>query len=131
MLPWNSGRLTWICAWVSTLIYFLSKKAKAPDNNKQQTASEKVLAINKTLKQACTQNDPTMAKDVLLQWGREKFNLSSLVKIAQQWNIIIILYSDNTETWQGNALWSAFQNNKSVDLDKSETLDPLQALFKI
>ena len=72
---------------MSTLIYFLSKKDKAPDNNKQQTASEKVLAINKTLKQACTQNNPTMAKDVLLQWGREKFILSNLATIAQQCDV--------------------------------------------
>ena len=80
-----------------------------------------------------------MAKDALLQWGRENFNQSNLTKIAQQCDTTLrdeilslnsVLYSTNTEAWQGTDLWSAFQNNKSTDTKKNEDFDPLQPLFK-
>ena len=137
---WFWLTLFFACAWVSTLIYFLTKKSEATDNTRQQAASGKVLVIKKKLKQACTTNDPIMAKDALLQWGRENFNQSNLAKIAQQCDTGLrdeilslnsVLYSANTEAWQGTDLWSAFQNNKSTDTKKNEVLDPLQPLFKI
>lgn len=128
------------CAWVGTLIYFLTRKTKKPITDKQQDTKEKVLAINKTLKQACTNNDPIMAKDALLQWGREEFKQSNLTSIAQQCggdlqdeilSLNAILYSNTAGTWQGSTLWLAFQSNKSATPKKSEDLDPLQPLFKI
>ncbi len=128
------------CAWIATLIYFLSKKTKETKDIKPQIAKEKEVAILKMLKQACINNEPVMVKDVLLKWGRKEFKQSSLTNIAQQCDAALldeihslnaILYSNNAEAWQGNALWLAFQSNQSTRAEKRETLDPLQPLFKI
>ncbi|NOQ14744.1 MAG: protein BatD [Methyloprofundus sp.] len=137
---WFWLSLFFASAWVLTLIYFLSRKSRVTDNKPQQLSSEKVLAVNKALKQACKENDPAMAKDVLLQWGRENFKQSSLSKIAQQCDqslqdeillLNTVLYANNTEDWQGSNLWAAFQSNKAGYSEKSAPLDPLQPLFKI
>jgi len=137
---WFWLTLFFASAWLATLIYFLSRKTGLTDSEQHQGGGEKTLAINKILKQACTNSDPIMAKDALLQWGREKFKQSSLNKIAQHCSVELqneilslntVLYSDTAEEWQGSVLWSAFQKNKSADTEKNEPLETLPALFKI
>jgi len=136
---WFWLALFFACAWLATLVYFLSRK-KA-NTEKQQFAVEKKSAVDKNLKKACTNNDPIMAKDALLRWGRENFNQSSLSKIAEQFEqplqgeilaLNAILYSDiSAQTWQGAMLWTAFKNHKPDDMAGKNQLDPLQPLFKI
>ena len=137
---WFWLTLFFASAWGVTLIYFLSKKTRTADSQQPLDTREKALATHKTLKQACLNNDPIMAKDALLQWGREKFKQSSLNKIAQQCGIDLqneilslnaVLYDNTTEAWQGSALWSAFQGNKSTNAEESEPQEALPALFKI
>ena len=81
---WFWLTLFFASAWVGTLVYFLFRKTGVADDKQQQLADEKVLVVKKALKQACTDNDPVMAKDILLQWGRENFKQSNLTRIAQQ-----------------------------------------------
>jgi len=137
---WFWLTLFFASAWVGTLVYFLFRKNGVADDKQQQLADEKVLAVKKALKQACTDNDPVMAKDVLLQWGRENFKQSNLTRIAQQCDqslqdeillLNAVLYANNKNDWQGSELWSAFQSNKTGGVEKMEALDPLQPLFKI
>lgn len=137
---WFWLTLFFASAWVVTLIYFLSRKTEPTEKKQQLANSEKVIAVNKKLKQACTSNDPIMAKDILLHWGREEFRQSSLSKIAEQCDIDLqdailslnaVLYSNNTEAWQGDILWTAFQKNKSAYVEKTRDIDPLPALYKI
>ncbi len=127
-------------AWVSTLVYFLLRKPRMGKIRQAELTAKKEDAADKMLKQACTNDNPIMAKDALLQWGREHFKQSSLNHIAQHCDkqlqneilsLNAVLYSKTKETWQGNALWQAFQNNKSTNTEKKEHLDPLQPLFKI
>ncbi|GAW86087.1 conserved hypothetical protein [Bathymodiolus platifrons methanotrophic gill symbiont] len=135
---WFWLALFFAAAWLVTLVYFLSRKSS--NTKKKQVAVEKKPDVNKNLKQACSNNDSIMAKDALLQWGREKFNQSSLTKIAEQCDqllqreILVLnaaLYSAKVEEWQGTELWLAFQNNKLAKGEGSEQEDPLQPLFKI
>lgn len=136
---WFWLTLFFASAWVGTLVYFLFRKTGVADD-KQQQIDEKVWVVKKALKQACADNDPVMAKDALLQWGRENFKQSNLTRIAQQCDqglqdeILLLnaaLYANNTNDWQGSELWSAFQSNKTCGIEKTEALDPLQPLFKI
>lgn len=135
---WFWLTLFFASAWILTLGYFLSRKSSKP--NKPQAGVEKKSTVDKELKKACANNDPVMAKNALLQWGRDKFKQSSLSKIAacsdpqlqdEILSLNAVLYSDNAQVWQGADLWTAFQSNKSADIEKSELADPLQPLFKI
>lgn len=129
------------CAWVITLVYFLAKNTGQAKKQAQSSLAEKSSAAAKKLKQACVKNNPLMAKDALLQWGRESFQLSSLAKIADSCDealqneimaLNIILYSDNSRAWQGGSLWRAFQENTSAHKKKiSSETEPLAPLFKI
>ena len=135
---WFWLALFFVSAWIATLVYFLSRKSGNTEN--KQVSIEKKPTVNKNLKKACSNNDSIMAKDALLQWGREKFNQSSLTKIAEQCDqplrqemlaLNAALYSNKAEEWQGAELWTAFQNNKSAEVKNTEPVDPLQPLFKI
>lgn len=126
------------CGWLITLVYFLSRKKS--QTAKRQGIVEKKSTAEKDLKKACAKNAPIMAKDALLQWGRELFNQSSLSKIAGQCDPLLqaeilvlntVLYSAKAEEWQGTELWAAFQKYKSADVEKSAQDDPLQPLFNI
>lgn len=126
--------------WGATLIYFLSKKTEATKQDKASAITKKMLVADKKLRLACTENNSVMAKDALLEWGREQFGYSSLSKIAEQCNTDLqdeilalnrLLYSNNTGAWKGNPLWVSFQNHKPAIKEKSEALNPLPPLFKI
>jgi len=136
--PWFWLALFFATAWLVTLGYFLSRKAGQTE--KQQAIVEKKSPVNKNLKKACSINDPIMAKDALLVWGREQFNQSSLTKVSAQCDqplqdeirsLNTVLYKENTQEWQGAGLWNAFQNNKTLDKEDTDLVDPLQPLFKI
>ncbi|RLA24999.1 MAG: protein BatD [Gammaproteobacteria bacterium] len=137
---WFGLAVFFACGWLGTVVYFLSKKGRKVKNESTGFPAEKQLAIDKQLKKACTNNDSVMAKDALLRWGRDKFNQSSLTKVAEQCNrplqaelvaLNAVLYGDKTAEWQGAKLWTAFQNNKAAGDGKSSDLDPLQPLFNI
>ncbi|WP_428355700.1 BatD family protein [Methyloprofundus sp.] len=135
---WFWLTLFFALAWLVTLAYFLSRKLGK--TKKQPVTVEKKSTAKKMLQKACADNDPILAKDALLQWGRDQFKQSSLTKIAEQSGPLLqaeilvlntILYSDKTQAWQGAELWAAFQNNQSVDVVKKDLADPLPPLFKI
>ncbi|BCG66071.1 MAG: hypothetical protein methR_P3947 [Methyloprofundus sp.] len=137
---WLWLALFFACAWLITLIYFLSNRTAKPKKTAHEPAEKSTTAV-KNLKQACIKNEPIMAKDALLQWGREQFNLSNLTKIAEQCDenlqneilaLNIVLYSDKSKAWQGSSLWAAFQAFKTVNSNKKASKeDPLEPLFKI
>jgi hypothetical protein len=128
------------CAWLITLIYFLTNRTVKVKKTVPEPAEKSTAAV-KNLKQACMKNEPIMAKDALLQWGREQFNVSNLTKIAEQCDetlqneilaLNIILYSNKSKAWQGASLWSAFQAFKPDHSNKKVSKeDPLEPLFRI
>lgn len=137
---WFWLALFFACGWAGTVIYFWLNKARETKNWEQQQSAQRVYAVDKNLQLACTQNDPALAKDALLHWGREQFGQSSLSKIALQCDTDLqneilalntVLYSKTTQQWQGDALWSAFQNNQLTNIRKNDVIEPLQPLYKI
>ncbi|NOQ65459.1 MAG: protein BatD [Methyloprofundus sp.] len=136
---WFWLTLLFATLWFATLAYFLAKNSKVIP---EQTTpiKPKSFAIDKVLKRACANNDSLAAKDALVKWGREQFNVSSLSKIAQQCDSVLsdeilalnaVLYSNNSDLWQGESLWTAFQNKQLVESRAVTDTGALQPLFKI
>lgn len=131
---WFWVAVFFISIWLMTLAYCLFTK---PPNNtkKHRVIVEKKPTTKKMLQKACINHNPIMAKDALLQLG-----VPNLTKIAAQYKrplmdeilaLNAVLYGDKPEAWQGDSLWTAFQNNQAEDVAKKELADPLQTLFKI
>jgi len=127
-------------AWLATLIYFLSRNSKKTQKESNLATTEKTGNVDKTLKKACTTNEPALAKEVLIEWGREQFNQSSLTKIAElcapalQNEILAIngiLYGGKNKEWQGAGLWAAFKENQPITTKQTTEAAPLPPLFKI
>ena len=123
--------------WLLTVIWWKPKTA-VPDSPVSAQSVES--ALEKNLKQACWENNPTAAKHVLLQWGKAHFGADSLATIAKlcpeplSGEIELLnqhLYSGQQHAWLGERLRQAFSNakfEKGVKLVGDEVLEPL---FKI
>ncbi|MBE0469856.1 MAG: protein BatD [Methyloprofundus sp.] len=127
-------------AWLVTLIYFLSQKNKLTPKKAVLVATEKTRAVDKILKKACKNNQPRQAKEVLIEWGREQFNQSSLTKIAEQCAPALqseilalneLLYGEKSKQWQGAPLWFAFKENQPITTKQATGTEPLPPLYKI
>jgi len=136
---WIGLALFFAIAWLLTLGYFLSnKKPKVAAGVSPKRITKKLSAV-KSLRQACRENDSDKAKQALLEWGKESFEKNNLEAIAQQCDAELsieiqslntTLYSQNAVQWQGELLWSAFQQRESL-VDETKPVDSLPPLFKI
>ncbi len=127
--------------WLTTL-FFLFKKPKPKQekilvDNTQSNLKEAV----RSLKKACTENNPSQAKDALLAWGKTKFNSNNLSAIGSNCDSTLkneiqllsqSLYStQQTNEWQGRNLLQAFKANeekKEVSDKVGHELEPLYRL---
>jgi len=121
--------------WLFTLIYFLSRRSKPI---KAEIIIEKNLNL-KDLKKACLANNPRVTKDILIDWGRQKYQVSNLGKLAEYCQSPLTeeinelnhyLYSSSNDNWQGLQLWRAF-NAKPQQMDKQVNDDNLEPLHSI
>ncbi len=129
--------------WLATVIYFLTKRpAKKPVNksstDENQTASLKVTVNN--LKKACNDNDAIVAKNCLIDWGRQQFNVSSLGAIAaccdarlrdEILDLNQVLYGKESAEWQGKKLFQAFTENKAREKIIKSNDSGLEPLFRL
>lgn len=111
--------------WVATLVYFLTRRQPIqPGENHDEGRIEKQLSIYKALKKACQNNDAHGAKDALIRWGQEQFNVSSLGKIScfcepglgetiQSLNAH--LYSETPIKWDASKLLQQFNRQPKVE----------------
>ncbi|OYV21297.1 MAG: hypothetical protein CG438_431 [Methylococcaceae bacterium NSP1-1] len=126
--------------WLVTVIFFLTKR----------TAKKPIIEINdseislkdciKNLKKACIKNNATAAKDALLEWGRQKFNVSNLGALAgfcdarlrgEILHLNHALYGKEISEWQGKKLFQAFTENKArekIVATEDKSLEPLYRL---
>ncbi len=140
--PWVS--LFLVLGWLGTFIYFVTKrpaqKLAAKDTN--EAAEIHYKDIIKRLKKACNENNAIAAKNALLEWGRQQFNVTSLGAVAMVCdarlrNEILLLnqalYSNEnkTEKWVGKRLFQAFTENKArakLAIAEDNGLKPLYRL---
>lgn len=127
--------------WLITLglgwWHLQDKKTKTAESAPKKS---KHFTIN-ALKQACRKHDSVAVKNLLLLWGQEQWQLSSLGEIACQCTLELqiqildlntFLYSKNNIKWRGDQLLQAFINNKPQHSPNKKTKQsPLQSLYKI
>jgi hypothetical protein len=123
--------------WLTTLgVWYVSKNKTAA----LAIDKESVYNFNsKALQQACREHNPTAAKDELVKWGRQQWQLSSLGKIATRCdpelqteilNLNQVLYSQQQSGWQGDKLLFAFKNQIRKPRSKNDKQQILQPLYK-
>ena len=101
-------------------------------------------ALVKKIKQACLDNNPNRAKELLLDWGHLTWPdqpPASIGDIAGRSSEALAtelrllnnaLYSRSSGNWQGRELWAVFEHDLMMSEEKSETNQgKLEPLFKI
>jgi len=126
--------------WLLTVIYFLTKRNVTKpiiENNGPEINLKECI---KNLKTACNSDNALAAKDALLEWGRQKFNVSNLGAIAMFCDARLrdeilhlnhVLYGKEAGQWQGKKLFQAFTENKArekIAVTEDKTLEPLYRL---
>lgn len=97
-------------------------------------------ALEKALKRACWENNPQAAKQLLLQWGKQRYGSDSLAGLANCCGEALrgeinslnrLLYTPGGQEWQGRDLWAAFSAEPQHGNDAADNGDGLEPLFKI
>ena len=132
--------------WLATAIYFLQKRPKnqVTDTKEAQRLKHEtgLKESTKKLKNACADDDALAAKNALLAWGKQKFNVNNLGPIAAYCDARLrdeilylnqALYGKDTRlwTWTGKKLFQAFTENKAREKivgDDEQILEPLHRL---
>jgi len=126
--------------WLITVIIFLTKRTVKKPVIENNDLEINLKACIKNLKTACTHNDTVAAKDALLEWGRQKFNVSNLGSLAlfcdarlrdEILHLNHVLYGKEIGEWQGKKLFQAFTENKArekIVTTEDKTLEPLYRL---
>ena len=126
--------------WLITVLFFLTKR----------TVTKPVIEINdseinlkeciRNLKNACINNDGIAAKDALIEWGRQQFNVSNLGALAgfcdarlrdEILHLNQTLYGKEIGEWRGKKLFQAFTENKAREktvATEDKSLEPLYRL---
>lgn len=126
--------------WLMTLIYFLSRR-RAQKPVPQAAAAEVNLNDSiKRLKQACSDDDAVAAKEALLDWGRQKFDATTLGAIAFCCDARLrdeiqllnqVLYGRDACQWQGKRLFQAFSENKARERIAQTSDSGLEPLYRL
>ena len=129
--------------WLITLVYFLIRRPQAAQAIESKTVTARISTSKESiakLKKACSANDPIAAKEALLVWGQEQFNVASLGAIADfcearlRDEILLlnqVLYGKNKGDWAGKKLFQAFTENKArakLAGAEDKSLEPLYRL---
>jgi hypothetical protein len=139
--PWLSLLLA--LGWVVTVIYFLKKRPKHQlihDKTNRLNHEAGLKQSTKRLKEACNQNNAKEAKNALLEWGLQMFNISNIVTLSNLCDarlrdeILLLnqtLYGKSNGNWNGKKLLQAFTENNArahVNLKEEPVLEPLHRL---
>jgi hypothetical protein len=126
--------------WLSTVIVFLTKRKNIEPVIEINTSDITLKDGIKNLKNACKTNDAVGAKNALLEWGRQKFNVANLGAIATYCDARLrdeildlnqVLYGKEVAQWQGKKLFQAFTENKArekIVVTEDNSLEPLYRL---
>jgi len=126
--------------WLATLAYFLVKRPVKKPIPEKSAAEIRLEDSIKNLKKACADNNATAAKDALLAWGRQKYDVASLGAVAEFSEARLrdeilhlnqVLYGKSADQWQGKKLFQAFVENKArekIAVTEDDKLEPLYRL---
>ncbi len=146
---WHWISLLLAIGWMGTVIFFLralKKKSENLENMRSVDVKEQLLKSKELVKKirlACQQNDPTQAKEALMEWGKAEFKVSNLAKLAAHcggefgakiMTLEKTLYGINHQNWEGKSVWQAFEQyqkqegNSKMDSADKPLLEPLYRL---
>ena len=126
--------------WLLTVIYFLTKRTVTKPIIENNGSEINLKECIKNLKNACNSDNALAAKDALLEWGQQKFNVSNLGAIAMFCDARLrdeilhlnhVLYGKEAGQWQGKKLFQAFTENKArekIAITEDKSLEPLYRL---
>lgn len=126
--------------WLVTLIFFLTRKPAKPAVMVSDNPAPNLKDSVKNLKKACSDNDALAAKAVLIEWGRQKFNVASLGAVAifcdarlrdEILQLNRVLYGKEKDQWQGKKLFQAFAENKAREKTISGDDSGLEPLYRL
>ena len=135
---WVSAFLA--AGWLITVIIFLTKRTVTKPVIENNDSEINLKECIRNLKNACTDNDAVAAKDALIEWGRQKFNVSNLGALAMfcdarlRDEILYLnhaLYGKEIGAWHGKKLFQAFTENKArekIVTTEDKSLEPLYRL---
>ncbi|MDD2659706.1 MAG: BatD family protein [Methylococcales bacterium] len=126
--------------WLMTVIIFLTKRRTAKPVIENDDSEINLKACIQNLKNACAKNDAVAAKDALLEWGRQKFNVSNLGAVSAfcdarlRDEILLLnhaLYGKEVGQWQGKKLFQAFTENKAREKKAAPEDKSLEPLYRL
>ena len=133
---WQAVSATLALGWLLTIGFFYKRRELKPKASKLMAET----AVEKTLKRACWENNPQAAKQALLQWGKTEFAVESLAGLAGFCSAGLsteilalnrLLYSGQSQDWQGQNLWQMFSENQVSKTHSAAADDGLEPLYKI
>lgn len=127
--------------WILTTLYLLSDRQKANKNKGNDQPAKPTDNGIKVLKKACQENNKVAAKDALIRWGQQQFEVSSLGKIApfcskelkeEILGLNQLLYSNDNSEWKGKNLWQSFNEHIFSSGKKAKPVDDkLEPLYRL
>ncbi len=143
-LLWKSVAIFSTLGWLMTLSFLFFKHKGTSKKISDPVESPAEMSLNtcvKGLKKACMTDDAQAAKTALLEWGKLRFNETSLGAIAPHCEARLrdeilqlnaTLYAKNAAPWQGKELFKAFsENNARAKLTTRTKTDALQPLYRL
>lgn len=128
--------------WLFTWIGYGRKKMPIPsESSSKSLLIDSSIPAQKNLRLACLANDAPAAKSALLQWGKARFSSENLTALASNCSDLLAeqilqlnraLYSPRAQSWQGQALWNAFDEQSTlISSTVVQQEDPLEPLYKL
>ena len=126
------SRWPWLLAGLlllTAMLYFLRRnrprEVTTPARTAEPSARQQLRAARSAVQQACQENNPAAAANALLQWAAARWpadpprNLGTLMQqlstgVNEIQALEQALYSAAGETWQGEALWRAFEKGLEI-----------------
>ncbi len=138
---WMWAALFFAGGWLATGLYLGLRRPVKPEVKPQDPTQQPLSEYVKSLKKACAENDPQAAKNALIGWGREKYNVASLGGLANHcearlrdeiMHLNACLYSADRQDWQGKKLFQAFSEHKAREQFSDKTVDnELEPLYRV
>ena len=141
---WQGVALALLIIWLLTLLLLWRARKQRIAQAAPGKGADSGRYLVKDLKRACATNQPVLAKEKLLAWGRSHWSTNppgSIGEIANRChdalareirNLNNALYSRSAKTWDGKNLWQAFvQELKHQEKKTTTETGNLEPLFRI
>lgn len=137
---WQGLATFFALGWLITVVFFFRIWKKTTHLNIIPPLKNSFNDINADLKKACANHDAMTTKQILISWGKRKYNVTTLGTLAEfcdarlRDEILILnqhLYSRQSKSWDGKKLFQTFTEHCAMKKAKSKLDDKLEPLHRI